>query len=316
MEFGEEGKQKPDRKHSGEDVISQSAETLRLSAEGKNTANDTTANAVEEPAVDREDVQPEQESGSTPRMSRSKVIMIMFSLATIVTTALPTIVEELGAAESDYTWIGSAYLLASAASSPSWGKISDIFGRKPILLTANLIFLVGSLLCGVSKSSRMLIGGRVVQGLGGGGLLSLVNVCIGDLFSIRERSMMYATIGIVLSEVSSDMNCVTDHPQVPADGIALVAIFFFLRIETPKTPLLEGLGGIDWFGSLTSAGGTVMFLLGLNYGGDSFPWASATVVCLIVFGIVTWALFMSLPHPRIFGLRGKSPIQVITVAQH
>lgn len=71
------------------------------------------------------------------------------------------------------------------AAAPPWGRISDIFGRKPIMIIANVIFMVGSLICAVSKNVEMLIGGRVVQGIGGGGLLSLVNVCISDLFSMR-----------------------------------------------------------------------------------------------------------------------------------
>lgn len=68
---------------------------------------------------------------------------------------------------------------------PSWGKISDIFGRKPILLLANVVFLIGSLICGLSINIKMLLAGRAIQGIGGGGLLSLVNISIGDLFSMR-----------------------------------------------------------------------------------------------------------------------------------
>ena len=103
---------------------------------------------------------------------------------TIITTALPTIAEHFQSA-SGYTWIGSGYMLSAAASTPIWGKVSDIFGRKPILMIANGVFLIGSLLAGLSSSIGMLIVGRCVQGLGGGGLLVLVNICISDLFSIR-----------------------------------------------------------------------------------------------------------------------------------
>lgn len=104
---------------------------------------------------------------------------------TIITTALPTVVQYFHASEADYTWIGSAYLLAAAASTPTWGKFSDIWGRKPILLLANLIFFVGSLISALSINIRMLIGGRVIQGIGGGGLIILANICISDLFSMR-----------------------------------------------------------------------------------------------------------------------------------
>ena len=106
-------------------------------------------------------------------------------MQTIVTTAIPTITEEFHSSEADYTWIGSAFLLAAAASVPTWGKFSDIFGRKPILLLANLVFFVGSLIAALSINIKMLIGGRVVQGIGGGGLIILANICISDLFSMR-----------------------------------------------------------------------------------------------------------------------------------
>ena len=104
---------------------------------------------------------------------------------TIVTTALPTISAHFHSSEADYTWVGSAYLLAAAAATPSWGTVSDIFGRKPVLLAANIVFFIGSLLSGVSVSIKMLLAGRVIQGIGGGGLIILVNICISDLFSIR-----------------------------------------------------------------------------------------------------------------------------------
>lgn len=102
-----------------------------------------------------------------------------------MTTAIPTITARFGASQADYTWIGSAYLLAAAAATPLWGKFSDIWGRKPTLLLANLIFFVGSLIAALSKNVKMLIAARAIQGTGGGGLLILANICISDLFSMR-----------------------------------------------------------------------------------------------------------------------------------
>lgn len=103
---------------------------------------------------------------------------------TIVTTALPTISDYFHSA-SGYIWIGSAFMLAAAASTPNWGKLSDIWGRKLILLIASTVFFLGCALCGAAVSLSMLIVGRVVQGCGAGGLLTLVNIIIGDLFSQR-----------------------------------------------------------------------------------------------------------------------------------
>ncbi|KAL8735695.1 MAG: hypothetical protein Q9181_002737 [Wetmoreana brouardii] len=220
----------------------------------------------------------DEKAGSPPKApqrSKSKIALIMCALCiavflaaidtTIITTAVPTIATRFHASEADYTWIGSAYLLAAAASGPTWGKFSDIWGRKPILLVANIVFLVGSLISALSVNIKMLLAGRAIQGIGGGGLIILTNICISDLFSMRDR--------------------------VPFDGLAFLIIMFFLDIENPKTPLLAGLKAVDWLGSITIVGGTIMFLLGLEYGGVSHPWTSATVLCLIIFGLFTIFLF-------------------------
>jgi MFS family permease len=103
---------------------------------------------------------------------------------TIVTTALPTISDYFQSALG-YTLVGSAFLLAAAASTPNWGKLSDIWGRKLVLLSAIAMFFIGSALCGAAVSIAMLVAGRAVQGGGAGGILSLVNIIIGDLFSQR-----------------------------------------------------------------------------------------------------------------------------------
>lgn len=92
------------------------------------------------------------------------------------------------ATESGYSWMASSYLLANASCIPLWGKLSDVFGRKPIILLANLAFLAGSLLSALANSLAMIIGGRAVQGVGGGGIIVLANICVSDLFSARSAS--------------------------------------------------------------------------------------------------------------------------------
>lgn len=104
--------------------------------------------------------------------------------ATIVATAAPTITTELNSA-AGYTWIGGAYLLAHAASGPIWAKLSDIWGRKIIILSALVMFFVSSAVCATAKTMEALIIGRAFQGSAGGGLILLVHVCISDLFSMR-----------------------------------------------------------------------------------------------------------------------------------
>lgn len=103
---------------------------------------------------------------------------------TIVTTALPTISDHFHST-SGYIWVGSAFMLAAACSTPNWGKFSDIWGRKMILLMASAVFFLGCTLSGAAVGLAMLIIGRAIQGCGAGGLLTLVNIVIGDLFSQR-----------------------------------------------------------------------------------------------------------------------------------
>jgi len=148
---------------------------------------------------------PATEASKEPEAKRSTfqtfIIMLCLCMSvflaaldtTIITTALPTISEYFHSS-AGYTWIGSAYLLANAASTPSWGKISDIWGRKPILLCAACVFLLGSGLAGGSNSVAMLITARAIQGIGGGGLIVLSTICISDLFSMRSRGKYFGYV--------------------------------------------------------------------------------------------------------------------------
>ncbi|KAF2498804.1 MFS multidrug transporter-like protein [Lophium mytilinum] len=268
----------------------------------------------QEPSLTNEEAEhaPNGVTEEKPARSKLKVALIMFALGlavflaaidiTIITTALPTISEHFHSS-AGYTWIGSSYLLASAASTPIWGKISDIWGRKPILLIANVVFFVGSLIAGLSINIGMLITARAIQGIGGGGLIVLVNICISDLFSMRERGAYFGIIGGVWAIASSLGPIVGGaftekvswrwcfYINLPIDGVALIIIFLILDLHTPRTPLWEGLKAIDWLGSLSMVGGTLMFLFGLEFGGVSYPWSSATVICLLIFGVFTVALF-------------------------
>src|ERR1700754_2449250 len=125
------------------------------------------------------------------------LVLVMLRAAldgTIVATALPTIVGELGGLEH-ISWITSAYLLAQTAVTPLYGKLGDLYGRKRVLQTAVLIFLAGSALCGLAQSMTMLIAFRAVQGLGAGGLIVLTQATIGDVVAPRERGRYQGIFG-------------------------------------------------------------------------------------------------------------------------
>lgn len=180
------------------------------------TQDDVSTSSSEKVTDGQDGAAVEKTTSKTPSQSenlgKAHIAVIMLSLCialflaaldmTIITTALPTIAGVFQASSADYTWVGSAYLLANAASVPLWGKLSDIWGRKPVILLANVIFFVGSLLCAVSVSIGMLIGSRVIQGVGGGGLVILVNIVISDLFSMRERAKYFGIIGMTWAVAS------------------------------------------------------------------------------------------------------------------
>lgn len=223
--------------------------------------------------------------------------------ATIVATALPAITADLNSA-AGYIWIGGAYLVANAAAAPIWVKLSDIWGRKPIFLAGTVGFFGSSVICAVAVDMQMLIVGRAIQGASGGGLICMVNVGISDLFSVRERSLylgfceaIWALSGAVgpllggaFAEKWTWRGCF--YVNLPIAAIAFVLVALFLDVHNPRTPALDGIKAIDWFGCISIVGVVVMLLLGLDLGGSVYPWGSAKIICLIVFGALMILVFI------------------------
>lgn len=121
---------------------------------------------------------------------------------TIIATALPTITRTLAANASEYAWIGSSFTLASTTSSPIWAKLSDLFGVKWTLISANVVFFAGSLLAALARTPAMLIGGRTIQGLGSGGIQVLITILIGRMFALGDRAKYYGLMGLVFAAAS------------------------------------------------------------------------------------------------------------------
>ncbi|KAH9897396.1 major facilitator superfamily domain-containing protein [Xylariomycetidae sp. FL2044] len=251
--------------------------------------------------------------GVAQNLSGTTVALTMVSLClsvtlsaldlTIITPAVPAIVADLRSV-SGYIWVGSAFILGFTAVTPLWGSVADLWGRKPVILSALALFLAGSLLCALAPHMDALIAGRAVQGLGASGMSVMVNTIICDMFSLRDRGLYLAVTSIVWA-VASAVGPVIGGvfatrlgwrwcfwTNLPIGGVVFVVLLFFLDVPSPRTPVLRGLKAIDWVGSGLCLGGTLMVLLGLDFGDVVHPWSSTTVVSLIVFGGVAIGIFV------------------------
>ena len=177
---------------------------------------------------------------------------------TIVATALPTIVEDLGGIEQ-MAWVVTAYMLATAVSTPLYGKFGDLFGRKRLFLVAILVFLAGSALCGLATSMSTLITFRAIQGLGAGGLIVLGQAIIADVVSPRERGRYQGLFGI----------------NIPLGILAIVAVIAVL----PESPRRERVR-IDYLGAVLLSVAVTALVLVTTWGGNEHEWGSATIVGL------------------------------------
>ncbi|WP_236240538.1 MFS transporter [Streptomyces sp. CC228A] len=217
---------------------------------------------------------------------------------TIVSTALPTIVSELGGMEH-LSWVVTAYLLASTAATPLWGKLGDQYGRKKLFQTAIVIFLAGSALCGVAQDMPQLIAYRAVQGLGGGGLMVLSMAIVGDLVSPRDRGRYQGLFGAVFGATSVLGPLLgglfTDHLSwrwvfyinLPVGIVALFVIAAVLHLPGRGTRHT-----IDYLGTFLIASVATCLVLVASLGGTTWPWASVPVIGLAVLGAVLLAVFV------------------------
>ena len=247
---------------------------------------------------------------------------------TLAATALPTIVDELGGIEH-YSWVFSAYVLGATVTIPLYGKLSDLYGRRPLFLSAIALFSAGSIVAGLAPSMDLLVAGRAIQGLGAGGLIPLGVAVIGDIMAPRERGKWQAVNGVVFaaSAVGGPMlgGWIADNASwrlaffvsLPLAALALVVVWFGFGRWGKREERR-----IDYLGAALLALGTGAGLVAAAAGGVDYAWGSPVIVSLLAASALLLAAFVAwerrAPEPllplRLFRRRAIASAEVALFA--
>ena len=218
--------------------------------------------------------------------------------STVVSNALPRIVESLHGSQTEYTWVVVATLLTMTATTPIWGKLSDQFSKKTLVQTALVIYVIGSLIAGTAANMGILIGARAIQGLGVGGLTALVQVVIASMVTPRERGRYSGYIGAVFATATLSGpligGLIVDTPGLGWRwcfyvGIPVAVAAFALLQKTLHLPVVRREATIDYLGATLLMGGVSILLIWVTLAGNQFGWTSSVSWLLVLGGLAVIA---------------------------
>ncbi|KAF8935242.1 hypothetical protein BGZ47_010004 [Haplosporangium gracile] len=254
-----------------------------------------------------------QEADKVPAITKRAAILLFIGLAmatflasldgTIIATALPRIASDFKA-QNQMSWVATAYLLTYNAFQPLYGKFSDIFGRKIMILFACLTFMVGSAGAGGAKTMTMLIVFRAIQGLGGSGLLSIVLIIISDIFVLEERAKYQSVIWSVfgISSVVGPLLGGVFVEQVtwrwcflinlPLGLVTIASVLLFLNLPFERQNLKEQLARIDFYGTFLVIAAVICLLLPITWGGVDYAWNSPVIIVLFCIAALLIVILM------------------------
>ncbi|KAJ3552656.1 hypothetical protein NM688_g4034 [Phlebia brevispora] len=256
---------------------------------------------------------PEELEDQTNFLPTKQVIMVFMGLSialacsmldqTIVATALPRISSDLHSG-NESAWVATAYLLTSLAFTPLYGRWSDIFGRKLVLLATLAVFSVFSLACALAQTMIQLIIFRAIQGIGGGAIITMVMIIVSDICTLKERGKYQGInegvvavsngIGPILGGLFSEYTTWrwAFWINLPLSGLAIAVGVWLLPLKGVHGNMREKLLKIDYVGSLLTIISSILILIGLNWGGVTYPWASVQVLVPLLLGAFILALFL------------------------
>ncbi|KJX95893.1 major facilitator superfamily protein [Zymoseptoria brevis] len=276
---------------------------MTKNASTKSSKPDTSP--VEDATTDNATASPEQDN-TPPKDIRFWMIIFSICLSSflsaldtsILSPALQTIASALHSRDL-FVWAVNAFLVTCTITSLVSAHISDLFGRRSVMMTSIMLFAIGSAVCGAAPSTAVLILGRAIQGIGSGGILTMSNLITCDIVPLRERSLYGGLLNLAWTVATLIGPLIggafTQHISwrwmfwinLPASAIALAIVAMFLRLEYPdQGTVRQRLACIDWYGSFLLTGSTCSMLLAISWAGSQYDWSSWPVLLPLLLGVL------------------------------